>query len=637
MKTNKTSKRALLTSVLSIALCLSMLIGTTFAWFTDTASTAVNKIQAGTLDVDIVDATDNTLNGKTLYFRDKDQNTNILWEPGATFNLDTFRIVNKGNLALKYKVVISGIDGSAELLNVINFTVKKGEEAPVELTGWEGVLLPEGAAPAAGADVKTTGVIAISGKMDEQAGNQYQGLSIDGLGITVYATQANAENDSFGPDYDKDANGNPDHPNWDITANVTTPVVKDEGGAIADTTVANADKTVEVTVPAAAIDPAAENIELTVTPSSTPKVTVTPDQAVKAYDISVTGLAENNETPVEVKLFVGKGLRGVAVAHDGTAIDASKVSYDAATGIVTFSTTSFSPFDVTYELPVATVDSMPYYTLQAAVNAGGNVVLNKDTDITKSGVYVSSTKTVTLDLNGHEIHAANTSKGNIKVYGNLTLKDSVGTGKIWTSNNYVYGTVDKTVIEVSQNGVFTMVSGYIDTANETNPSDTGHFGVGIYENSTVNMQGGTIKSGWYAIAGNGNDNVGVESKINITGGTLISTADYAIYLPQNGTTTISGGVVDGAAGGIQINRGNLVVTGGTIAAQGTGDTGSWGDGTGGTSNAAIHLNAEYGDVTATIDSGATLVANGDAVKVTVANNYHVNLTGTHPDIAGLTK
>lgn len=635
MKTNKTSKRALLTSVLSIALCLSMLIGTTFAWFTDTASTAVNKIQAGTLDVDIVDATDNTLNGKTLYFRDKDQNTNILWEPGATFNLDTFRIVNKGNLALKYKVVISGIDGNAELLNVINFTVKKGDAAPVKLAGWEGVLLPEGATPAGGADVEKTGLIAISGKMDEQAGNQYQGLSIDGLGITVYATQANAENDSFGPDYDKDANGNPDHPDWDITANVTTPVVKDANGAPTDTTVANADKTVEITVPAAAIDRAAENIKLTVTPSSTPKVTVAPDQAVKAYDISVTGLAEDNNTPVEVKLFVGKGLQGVAVAHKGVSIDSV---YDDATGIVSFSTTSFSPFDVTYDLPVATVDSMPYYTLQAAVNAGGNVVLNKDTDITKSGVYVSSTKTVTLDLNGHEIHAANTSKGNIKIYGNLTLKDSVGTGKIWTSNNYVYGTVDKTVIEVSQNGVFTMVSGYIDTANETDPTNTGHFGVGIYENSTVNMQGGTIKSGWYAIAGNGNDNkAGMESKINITGGTLISTTDYAIYLPQNGTTTVSGGVVDGAAGGIQINRGNLVVTGGTIASQGTGDTGSWGDGTGGTTNAAIHLNAKYGDVTATIDSGAKLVARGNAVKVTVGDKYSVNLSGNHPAIKGLSK
>lgn len=630
MKTNKTSKRALLTSVLSIALCLSMLIGTTFAWFTDTATTSVSKIVSGKLDIDLVDASNQTVTGRQLNWQTADDRAQsaILWEPGCTYNLEPVKLVNNGNLAAKCAVKITGVTGSNKLLEALDWTLNGVPMADQTIVLY----------PTTSEDGPSSLELNITASMKTTAGNEYQNLTLDGIAITVYATQANAENDSFGPDYDKDANGNPDHPDWDITANVTTPVAKDETGAVADTTVANADKTVEITVPAAAIDRAAENIELTVTPSSTPKVTITSDQAVKAYDISVTGLAESNTTPVEVKLFVGKGLRGVAVAHDGTAIDASKVSYNSTTGIVSFSTTSFSPFDVTYDLPVATVDSMPYYTLQAAVNAGGNVVLNKDTDITKSGVYVSSTKTVTLDLNGHEIHAANTSKGNIKIYGNLTLKDSVGTGKIWTSNNYVYGTVDKTIIEVSQNGVFTMVSGYIDTANETDPTNTGHFGVGIYENSTMNMQGGTIKSGWYAIAGNGNDNkAGMESKINITGGTLISTTDYAIYLPQNGTTTVSGGVVDGAAGGIQINRGNLVVTGGTIASQGTGDTGSWGDGTGGTTNAAIHLNAKYGDVTATIDSGAKLVARGNAVKVTVGDKYSVNLSGNHPAIKGLSK
>ena len=51
MNNTKTTKRALLSSVLAMLICITMLIGTTFAWFTDTASTAVNKIQAGTLNV----------------------------------------------------------------------------------------------------------------------------------------------------------------------------------------------------------------------------------------------------------------------------------------------------------------------------------------------------------------------------------------------------------------------------------------------------------------------------------------------------------------------------------------------------------------------------------------------------------
>ena len=58
MTNNKSTKRALFTSALALLMCVTMLIGTTFAWFTDTASTAVNKIQAGNLKVDIIGEND---------------------------------------------------------------------------------------------------------------------------------------------------------------------------------------------------------------------------------------------------------------------------------------------------------------------------------------------------------------------------------------------------------------------------------------------------------------------------------------------------------------------------------------------------------------------------------------------------
>ena len=190
--TNRVStKRALVLSLLSMLLCVSMLIGSTYAWFTDTATTAVNKIQAGTLDVALEMSTDNgatwkNAEGKTLNFMTADNRAEILWEPGCTYALPLLRVVNKGNLSLKYEIVITGIDGDAELNKAIEWTI------PAEKTG----------NLAAGA---TSDAIAISGHMKETAGNEYQGKSIDGIAITVYATQYTGESDSNGNTYDENA------------------------------------------------------------------------------------------------------------------------------------------------------------------------------------------------------------------------------------------------------------------------------------------------------------------------------------------------------------------------------------------------------------------------------------------------
>ena len=202
------TKRALLTSVLAIVACVAMLIGSTFAWFTDTASTGVNKIQAGNLKIDIVDEAGNSLKNTTLDFvksPDAPAGEKILWEPGCTYKLPTFKIVNKGNLALKYKVVINGVDGDAKLLEAIDFFVKKGNAGETKLEGWEGVLLPKGAAATDGTDAEMTDPITISGHMKKEAGNVYQGLSIEGISIKVYATQYTYESDSFNDQYDAKA------------------------------------------------------------------------------------------------------------------------------------------------------------------------------------------------------------------------------------------------------------------------------------------------------------------------------------------------------------------------------------------------------------------------------------------------
>ena len=195
MNSKKTTKHALMSSVVALLLCCAMLIGTTFAWFTDTASTAVNKIQAGTLDValEMYDGANwVSAEGKTLQFKVNGaipaSGTQILWEPGCTYELPALRVVNKGNLALKYKVIITGINGDATLNDVIDWTI--GTVAQ----GTEQHL-------AVGANNEFT----IKGHMQKTAGNEYQGLSIDGIGITVIATQDTVEFDSIDDQYDKDA------------------------------------------------------------------------------------------------------------------------------------------------------------------------------------------------------------------------------------------------------------------------------------------------------------------------------------------------------------------------------------------------------------------------------------------------
>ena len=220
MNTKKATKRALLTSVTALVMCVVMLVGTTFAWFTDTASTDVNKIQAGNLKVDIVDESNESLDGKTLKFiqavneTEKASVDNVLWEPGATFFTQGFRIANKGNLALKYKVVVSGTTGDTGLLKVMEFDVvsamtKTGSE--VDFTTTPGQLLPSTTDMPSVSDVYY-----LRGHMDEDAGNEYKNMTLTGISVTVYATQLASEFDSIDNKYDENADYSADV--WDGTS-----------------------------------------------------------------------------------------------------------------------------------------------------------------------------------------------------------------------------------------------------------------------------------------------------------------------------------------------------------------------------------------------------------------------------------
>ncbi len=191
MANSKITKRAFVSSALAVLMCVVMLIGATFAWFTSTASTAVNQIQAGTLGIQLVDEAGNNLEGTTLNFKKAADGAGetILWEPGATYELPAVYVKNNGTLALKYKIAISGIDGDEKLLEAIDWTVSDTAlDADHHLT--------------AGA---TSEALTIKGHMQEDAGNEYQNLSLNGIAITVYATQDTVEYDSIDNQYDATA------------------------------------------------------------------------------------------------------------------------------------------------------------------------------------------------------------------------------------------------------------------------------------------------------------------------------------------------------------------------------------------------------------------------------------------------
>ena len=277
----------------------------------------------------------------------------------------------------------------------------------------------------------------------------------------------------------------------------------------------------------------------------------------------------------------------------------------------------------------AQVGETKYASLQEAINAataGQTVTLIRDVDMTPlngnrilRGIEIGEGKNVVLDMNGHSILGVNANGGNIEVTsGKLTLKDSKenSIGRIYTETPYnVSGSsfyYSTPIVNVTD-GEFVMESGHIYTVIPENTAGNGQYGVGAWGSSKVIINGGTIESGWYAIAGNGNETK--STTITINGGTLVSTADYAIYHPQPGKLTVNdGAVIYGEAGAIAMKKGELEVNGGTLTSKGKGNTGTWGDGTGNLGNAALNFCDPYGNVKATI-KGGTITAEGDAVVI----------------------
>lgn len=244
MTKKRSTKSALISSVLALFLCVSMLVGTTFAWFTDSVSSANNKIVAGNLDIELEYATE--FENGTVKTWEPVKNAidlfdpNALWEPGHV-EVVYLKVSNLGSLALKYQLSVNvynetpGINVEGKEFKLSDYLVFKTVEMNDDLTVYAD---RDAAAAAAGTELglkdyngKTKSLapksedaavndedyVALIVYMPETVGNEanYRGDSIPSieLGVNLVATQMEGEFDSFGDDYDEGAN----HPGFKVT------------------------------------------------------------------------------------------------------------------------------------------------------------------------------------------------------------------------------------------------------------------------------------------------------------------------------------------------------------------------------------------------------------------------------------
>ena len=425
------TKLAMLQSVVALILCAAMLVGTTFAWFTDEVTSAVNKIQAGTLDVDLVDAAGNSLEGTSLTFMDVTGNTDILWEPGCTFKTQGFRVANRGSLALEYTMYINGLLGDSKLLEVIRFSVQDADGYTVDIDTFEGQLSARA----------SSDVFYLVGHMDENAGNEYMNLTLTGIGITVYATQAMEENDSFGPEYDKDAF----FPGLDApilgSVNITTENDLLTADAYIDVEGA------KVTIPAGTrVKPGTTTLKLRVKlmDETTSDVKLSDNQVLQPMDVTVEGVSDDNQVPLTVELYeiapVGLNMGSIALhhVHKGVTAPMTRVAadaaftadnqyrYDPATGDLALHMATFSEVAVVADTVNAWEGKLDYTWYDASKTA--LTIANAD-QLAAFGAIVGGMKKVTDRVDGkytysEEVIQDSFSGKTIKLVADINIGDT---------------------------------------------------------------------------------------------------------------------------------------------------------------------------------------------------------------------
>ncbi|MBE6688788.1 MAG: hypothetical protein E7588_05870 [Ruminococcaceae bacterium] len=315
----KKTKFAFFHSLIALLLCFSMLLGSTFAWFTESVSTDRNIITSGNIDLEMY-WSDDPVNGPWYNIEDDAYNTIFSydnWEPGYS-QIKYIKLVNKGDLALNYKFTLMPEGAVGKLAEVIAVRFAKSAQKIETREQFEnlnfigflnnvmnggstasGTILPAGSTSLTtpvGEIIMTLGL-----QMIPTAGNAYQNQSIgSGFSITAIASQSSYEEDSFGIDYD--LGDTFDELIRPASGSVT--VVPDNGkvpsgGAVIDAGTASA------TIPEGVV--MADNqdtLSLTVTPleNTTTDITVVNSEILIPVDVHVEGVSDTNDVPIIVDL-----------------------------------------------------------------------------------------------------------------------------------------------------------------------------------------------------------------------------------------------------------------------------------------------------------------------------------------------
>ena len=352
MTSKKAMQRSILSSVVAIALCCTMMLGATWAWFTDTivntGNTIASGVWGGAVGLEVLNAEGAWVNANTStapIFTCTD------WKPGDSI-ARVIKVSNNGNIDLDWEAAVVATENDGGLSDVIDVYYKWDvTDNTTDITGWEYVgtltecMTNNGLAAKLHGELTahTEKTFGLALKFQEDADPRYSEQKVV-FDFQVLATEVQP---------------------WTEEATPDTPVEIEDGAvktATSITVTPTDDKAlvdaIAVTVPAGTkLADGATDLTLTVTAVEevNSNIQVMAGQETIAMEIKLDGLADDNAEEITVSLTIDKGLSNVALYHYDNLIPST---YDPATGVLTFTTTDFSPFTIVHGEVPAYADSI---------------------------------------------------------------------------------------------------------------------------------------------------------------------------------------------------------------------------------------------------------------------------------------